>query len=192
MQSRAAWQTLRERRGSSWRLTLALRIYSIVGLLFAIIGGGYLAFEILSVSLRKSELLALTAAVAGLLMTVLSSALLVLRRELAQRQSQQVQEYLLIGRFIQAWAAFEESARLRLGGDERVSPRSVRSVLDLLRTKRVLEPIDLIQIEELLQLRNAIVHTGVHIPREQIERGYEALLKYAARLADVQPQLFVA
>lgn len=190
-QDRAAWQGLREREGTAWRLTLALKLYFVAGLVVAILGSGYLAFELLGGTLRKSELLALTASVAGLLMAVLSSALLAFRRELLQRRTEQVQEYLLLGRLIQAWAAFEEAARSHLDSKER-DIRSVRSVLDALKNKGLLEPTDLIRIEELLQLRNAIVHTGVHVPRQEIERSYQLLLHYASRLAELEPQLFVA
>jgi uncharacterized protein YutE (UPF0331/DUF86 family) len=191
-QHRAAWQALRDRGTSSWRLTLALKFYSVAGLVLAIIGSGYLVFELLSVSLRKSELLALTASVAGLLMAVLSWALLGFRREMLQRRTDRVHEYLLVGRFIQAWAAFEESARSRLGEDEMGTSRSVRGVLEALKRKRLLEPTDFVRVEELLQLRNAIVHTGVNIPREEIENGYQILLHYAEKLSEVEPQVSVA
>lgn len=190
-QDKAAWQALKEREGTSWRLTLALRLYFVAGLILAIIGAGYLAFELLSVALRRSEILALTASVAGLLMAVLSWGLLAFRRESLHRRSERVQEYLLVARFIQAWAAFEEAARSRLNGDG-MDSRSMRSVLEALKRKGLIEPTDLIRIEELLQLRNAVVHTSVRLPREEIETAYQMLLNYAERLTEVEPQLFVA
>lgn len=157
-----------------------------MGLVLAIVGSGYLVYEIMRVSLQKSELLALTVSIAGLLMAVLSWAILVLRRELLQRRAERVHEYLLVGRFIQAWATFEETARLlvqRQEGDEHLS---VRAILERLKREKVLKPTDLIRIDEILQLRNAMVHSGVVVPTKEIENAYQMLLFYAEELAKVK------
>jgi hypothetical protein len=181
------WQGLRGRSSQSWRLTLTLKVYFVIGLVVTIIGSGYLVFELLSVSLRSNELLALTASVAGLLMAVFSWASLTLRRELLQRRTDQVHEYLLLGRFVQAWAAFEETARSLVQAKEGDNALSVRAILDGLRRERLLQPTDFIRIEEILQLRNAIVHSGVTVPRQEIENAYQMLLYFAEELAKAAP-----
>lgn len=191
-QDKPVWKGIRDRSSQSWRLTLTLKIYFIFGLVTAIIGSGYLAFEFLSVSLRPKELLALTASVAGLLMAVFSWASLAIRRELLQRRTERVHEYLLLGRFIQAWAVFEETARSLIQGTEYDKPLAVRSILEALRREQLLQPTDFIRIEEILQLRNAIVHSGVTVPRQEIENAYQMLLYYAEELAKAKPTMTAA
>lgn len=181
-QVRAINKSLWERGKISRRLTITLKLYVGIGLFIAIIGSGYLMFTELDIDLSPAGQFAVTAIVVGLTIALLAALLLLARHELVQLRMDTFNEYLLIGRFVQAWSAFEDAARslVQIDSDENYS---LRRLLESLRTQKILEPVDLIRIEEILQLRNAVIHSGMKIPKNEIENAYQVLLNYADDLS---------
>lgn len=174
---------LRKRVSLSLRVSAILRIYGVFGVLISVGAIGYLAYSRLNLRLTDSEQIALVLAIAGALIAVLSFAGLVLRRSALEREDRMQRQYAALSKFIEAWKSFEESSRRAAFGHGDDSPRSIRDTLSKLRSDGTFSPSDIFEIEELLRLRNALVHGSQHQSPELISEALERLIGFITKVA---------
>lgn len=149
---------LGKRRRMRRKLDLLLRAYSLMGLLMAILAGGYFMVSLLP-ELTKNQLMSLTFTGVGIALALMSRTLLIWRKEREAGEVERMTEYESVASFLDTWARFERISKEALSKEgEDFNRHSLRSVISRLHEEGKLNDSDVISLEEALQTRNLIVH----------------------------------
>ncbi|MGJ8698243.1 MAG: hypothetical protein ACSHYF_18120 [Verrucomicrobiaceae bacterium] len=149
---------LGKRRRMRRKLDLLLRAYSLMGLLMAILAGGYFLVSLLP-ELTKNQQMALMFSGVGIALALMSRTLLILRREREAGEVERMTEYESVASFLDTWARFERISKEALSKEgEEFNRHSLRSVISRLHEDGKLDSSDVLALEEALQTRNLIVH----------------------------------
>lgn len=166
------------------RLTFLLRVYGYIGIIAVIFGSGFLLYSKLKINLTTDETLALGIAFTGAFISVLSFGFLSYRKAIYDRDVARFAEHQTVGRFIDAWARFEEASSVAaFGGYSDEKRFNLRETLKRLKADGRLSVGDQIVADELLQIRNSLVHGTKRFPNEEIEKAIGHLVSLITKIS---------
>jgi hypothetical protein len=166
------------------RMSLLLKAYAFAGIVAFLLGIGFLVYSKLRLSLSADETSALSISFVGILMTVISYGALSYRKAIYERDVALFAEHQSVGRFIDAWARFEE-AITTAAFDPKVDETrvSIRETLRRLRSHGKLSTVDQITADELLQMRNSIVHGSRRFSTSELEKAIDQLVELITKVS---------
>lgn len=166
------------------RITVLLKLYAALGISLAILGTGFILYSQLGIKLNTNERVAAAVLVTGVAMAGISFGLLAFRRAIFDRDVEQFAEHQSVGRFIEAWARFEEACAVSafgIGAGSR--PFGLRQTLKKLRSDGKLSYQDEFEAESLLQTRNALVHGAKRFPAKELDAALNQLVALISKLS---------
>ena len=174
---------LRARRRVQHKLEFMLRAYSLMGLLMAILAGGYVIVTLLPIQFTTDQIAALMTTGVGIALGLMSWMLLILRKARESVGLEEISEYETVTSFLDTWARFEQISKESISfEDEEFNLHSLRSVISRLYEEDKLDKRDLIALEEALQARNSIVHKGGPFPTRYAETLTDSLVEIIKKL----------
>lgn len=166
------------------RVNTLLVFYAASGAILSVIGFGFLLYSSLDVRLSFEETAALVAAVMGATISILSYALMSFRRGAINRDYDLHSRHKTVGRFLEAWRKLEEVSRHAAYGESALeSPLSIREVIAALKRAGKLTVEDVFELEELLRLRNSLVHGSTVPPRTTIDDALNRVIDLLTKLS---------
>ena len=149
------------RQRSRWRVNFLLRAYSWVGVMLAIVAGGYFLLTLLSFDLSAQQRLALILAGVGALVALMSRIFIAFYNERDAEELDRTEEYERIASFLAAWQQFERVSKEVLAKEGvRLNMHSLRVVISYLHDEGKIGEEDVLILEEGLKTRNLIVQNG--------------------------------
>jgi hypothetical protein len=177
------WE-VRNQLSSRKKLDMVLRLYTVFGMVIALVGVAYFILTTLNIHLTLPQTIALLTAGIGLLLAATSRALLVLRRANYAERIYDINTQRNDADFIRKWAQFESISKEKLKkGHEDFNKYSIRDVITRLREDGTLTENDLRLLEEAIQARNSIVHHGDSLSADRARRFVELLTDIIQKLA---------
>ena len=179
-----AFYELSRRRRVRRRLDLLLRAYSVMGLLIAILAGGYFLLTLLPFELTINQLMALLFAGVGIALAFMSRTLMIFRKERESEELDRLNEYESLSLFLDTWARFERTSKevLEKEGEE-YNKHSLRAVISRLYEEGKIDKGDVIALEEALQTRNAVVHGERPLSTKVAEKITDSLVDIIKKIA---------
>ncbi|HEY9091141.1 hypothetical protein [Parasphingorhabdus sp.] len=170
--------------GRSSRLETVLRAYSYAGLLIFFGGILFFTFLRLDIDLSTSEGLALLSSLFGLLLAVLSTLLVYYRKQnLVSSTLVQHSDSFSEGNFIDAWQSFERASKnMAFNADELDLNPSIRDTLEKLVKDNVISKNERWRLDEILNMRNSIVHRATKFDSNELQEGLDDLVKYISKV----------
>lgn len=166
------------------KLSLILRAYFLMGLLLAVGGAGFVAYSKLKITLAPDEQAALAVAFMGVIMAIASYGYLSYRQAIYERDLQEFTQHRAVGRFIEAWVRFEEASKnVAFSSGDEPERTNLREILAQLRRQGKFTTADVIEAEDLLQLRNALVHGLRSYPAEDLDAALAKLLNLLTKVS---------
>lgn len=163
------------------KMELVLRMYSLLGVLMAILSAGYFVQTLLPFTLSEQQKTALLIIGVGLVLATMSRALLVFYRE---REAERMAERERLLTLLDAWSSFETvSKRVLDQQGEKFDQHSVRSIISKLQSDGKINDADVRIIEEALGARNAIVHGQRSLSPSFTKRVTDVLLSIVQKIA---------
>ncbi|MHA0330222.1 hypothetical protein [Sphingomonas melonis] len=175
-------QYLAARLSSGSRVSRLLSLYAASGALMAVLGFGYLAYSRLKIELSAEDQVALIAGIGGTVFAVLSYALQSYRKNLMEAQAHQYEQYSLMAKFLDAWDAFERESKRAAFGEAADDTHSIRETLAVLRKDGKMMPSDIFEAEELLRVRNSLVHGSRMVGGEAVRDALERVISILSRI----------
>ena len=146
-------------RNSRKKIDLILRIYSLMGLLIAVLAGGYFVLTLLPFKLSNNQQIALMFIGVGIALAFMSRTLIILRKERDISETERLKEYQTISEFLGTWSQFEIASKEALRQhDKDVNIHSLRAVISKLHEEEKIDNADVQALDEALHTRNEIVH----------------------------------
>lgn len=177
---------MKHRRASRRRIDFVLRVYSVMGLLLAIIASAYFGLTLLPVDLSSSQQIALATAGIGIALTTISRTLIILRKQRENEEIEKLQEYKAISDFLETWSQFESASKSALAeGDSDINIHSLRAVISRLLQEGKINRADVQALDNALQTRNAIVHGGQPLTANMARNVTETLREIIKKLTAV-------
>ncbi|HZE72962.1 MAG TPA: hypothetical protein VE135_25910 [Pyrinomonadaceae bacterium] len=164
------FNVLSRRRRLRRRLDLLLRMYSLMGLLIAILAAGYFLLTLLPYKLSERQQMALIAGGIGIALAVMSRILVIYRTEQESEEIELLKENESLSSFLDTWAKFERTSKETLSKQEDFNIHSLRSVISRLYEEGKISKEDVIALDEAVQIRNSIVHGGKTVPPHATEK----------------------
>lgn len=147
------------RHQQATRVSIILKLYSMVGLLMAILGSVYFAITLLPQEMTQDQRMAFMVASLGVIVGALSKTMLTIQVERAKLREQKISVRIEQLEFLDAWNDFEIISKNALQNEGETFDRySVKSVINKLMNDGKLDNIDILKLEESLLVRNQIVH----------------------------------
>lgn len=141
------------------RIDSILRIYSVLGVLIALVGLLYFLYLSLEIRLSYSEQMALMFSGAGLLISITSWALVIVRKARRRESERQMKEVYESWELLSGWAELEAIAKSYLvQRDSEIKKHSIREVMDHLVLSEIISQHELYELENALKLRNLLAH----------------------------------
>lgn len=165
------------------RMGIVLKLYAYLGILSFLFGAGFLVYSKLKINLTYDEMLALGISFTGALISVLSYGMLSYRKALYERDVARFAEHQAVGRFIDAWARFEDAISTAAFGAYPSKRFNFREALSRLRSEGKLSVHDQIEADDLLQMRNSLVHGARRFPVSELEKALDQLVSLITRLS---------
>lgn len=161
-----------------------LRVYSALGVLFALLGFGYFGVSLLPFGLSPEQRMSLIIGGVGVSLAVLSRLLSTIRKEREVREADRLQEYERHMLFLSMWNRFEAVSRFaaREFGDAQSAHVSIRSLIRLLAQKELLSPRDVEILELALRIRNELVHGASQFSERSLDFISEELQRLTEML----------
>ncbi|MDI6026092.1 hypothetical protein QBK99_07820 [Corticibacterium sp. UT-5YL-CI-8] len=160
-----------------------LMIYVVIGIIIFLSSSMYLIFSLYEVQLSEKESISLIFAGSGVMISILSYAILRMRQKRTSLEAMEVARQQAESRFVTAWATFEEMGKTALLSLQRpVAANSPRSLISTLLEASLISHSEERELHTALQWRNAIVH-GLEVP------GYEELISATATLHRITKRL---
>ncbi len=177
-----------QQRREQRKVELVFRLYSTVGILMAVAGAGYFALSFVPIELTSRQLAALVVAGAGMVLAVLSKLLVSLWQRITVERYMDDQDRLRLNEFINTWAQFEiastEAANASEGNGGHMP---IRATLAKLVADGRISKVQLLEIDEALRVRNAIVHGGEVPSSPALERLTKVLQEASRKISYVLP-----
>ena len=171
------------RQRSRRRVDFLLRAYSWMGLMLAVVGGGYFLFTLLSFDLSAQQRFALILAGAGALVALMSRLFIAFYKERDAEELDRTEEYERLDSFLSAWQQFERVSKEILEKEgRRLNMHSLRVVISYLHDEGKIDEEDVLVLEEGLKTRNLIVHGERRVPRRMTERVTESLVEVIQKI----------
>ncbi|OOY19709.1 hypothetical protein BMI86_13865 [Thioclava sp. DLFJ5-1] len=166
----------RGHRTFAMRLELILRIYIYFGIVIASGALAYFGLSFLKIELTAEQRMSLIVAGAGISVSVMSAALLAIRRQQAILRSD---TYLKVEQgydLVREWATFEENSR-RVLEDKGIefNARSPRFIVSMLESHNLVSSDLAKEISAALDVRNRVVHQAAPVPQPEIEDATHTL-----------------
>ncbi len=179
-----AFYDLGKRRRMRRKLDFILRAYSLMGLLLAIMAGGYFLLTLLPFELSIEQQVSLMIAGIGIALALMSRTMIVLRKEREVEEMEKMSEYESVTSFLDTWVRFERISKETLEKDnEDFNRHSLRSVISRLYEEGKLDKNDVIALDEALQTRNSIVHGERPFSAKVAEKVTESLIEIIKKIA---------
>jgi uncharacterized protein YutE (UPF0331/DUF86 family) len=164
------------------KISTLLNAYAAAGLFLSLGGFGYIAYSRLNIQLDPQERIALVCGIGGAFFSILTFFLSLYRRNSLERERERYEQYNAMARFIEAWSVFEGASKKVAFGDEAEKHRSVRETLSVLRSEGKLTSSELFELEELLRIRNSLVHGSQGIAVNTIKDALERLIAVMTKI----------
>ncbi|MHB8138383.1 MAG: hypothetical protein ACYDGO_08345 [Smithellaceae bacterium] len=176
------WE-LEKRQSMHHKFETIMKIYSLLGLIIAVFGIGYFLFTILEIKLNTTQQMTLLISGIGMGVSLASWVFLLIRRERANEYVKKLQSMQELSEFLWKWSKFENISKniLETQGKE-FNRFSIREIIDRLYEVQLINKEDVLFLEEAIQSRNMVVHTGRLIPREMLTRYSSQLNEIISKL----------
>lgn len=169
-----------------------LRVYAVTGGLTTVGALLFVAYNDYAVHLRLESRTALVVAGTGILLTVASLAMILVRRprpvmrSLLIRQRSQTHS---AAEFLLAWQFLELTLRNKVARNtgESTANQPLSVLIRRLETERVLDSTDVDGLRSLLALRNGIVHGGGYIPPQAVADAIRNSTRLAEKVEAARP-----
>jgi len=170
---------LRYKMQRNKNLENVLRLYSVLGILISILAAFYFILITLKISLNFEQQISLIAIGTGITLSVLSRFLLTMRNEKNREIFLLNKEINDNSKFILLWTKFENTAKEKLlAHKDNFNIRSIRDIITLLVSNKMITKEDEFFLESAIKLRNTLLHTEQSIPSETI-------LEYSKKIEDL-------
>lgn len=177
---------MRYKMQKSRSLDRILKLYSILGILISVLGGVYFTLITLKIELSFQQQISLIAIGTGITLSVLSRFLLTLKAERLEDEIIRLREIQSSSEFIMKWSKFENLAKEKLlSHKDKFNVRSIRDVISLLVSNRMITDKDGLFLDEAIRLRNTILHTGTNVPRSIISDYLRQLDTILLKIKDI-------
>lgn len=169
------------------KTSLILRImnfYAYLGALITVMAFGYLVFNTMQINLNSSERLALFFGIAGAFLSISSLALVKFRKVETLRRLEEFERIEIADRYLSTWSELERVI-LEASNDEKrsdVKLKSIRDAIKILRAENKINVIDTITFDELMQLRNSLVHNSNYISSNKIDESLKTMVSIITKL----------
>lgn len=158
------------------KFEIILKLYMLIGIITAVFGIAYFVLSTLNIELSRSQINALLIAGVGFAITMLSWAMLLVKRERRLFEQQHEKSMESVSEFLRYWAKFENISKDVLEKEHRqFNKYSIREIIELLYEEGKIDKSDILALEEAIQLRNAVVHKGDSLPSEKAKKYIELL-----------------
>ena len=142
------------------RIELVLNIYSLLGVLLALLGAGYLILTLLPFELSHDQKLAAAVVGFGLAIAVMSQMVISIRKKYDSDVVARKIDQESIVSFLNTWEKFEAVSRNALEKKgEKFDRYSLRSIISKLNSEGEIDDADVRALEEALQARNTVIHS---------------------------------
>lgn len=174
----------------SYSVLMALRVYTVIGALGAIIGGGYFLTSLLPDSLTKTQTAVLITSGVSLALAIMSRMMLTMIRERNVLYDRIFATDRKQANLLRMWFQFEESAKdvlADLGEDQKT--HSTRELIKELRSHLILDNVDSIALQEAMLTRNAVAHGMPLASTYEVEEVTEKLAQVLSKLTGARPHI---
>ena len=172
-----AFYELNKSRKQQKKLDLFLNVYSLLGLLIALLAVGY--FVLTTFEPTKEQQITLTIAGIGVALAFMSRTLLLLCKNQAAEEMENTIQYNEIASLLSTWDNFARVGKETLSKENHAFNRhSLKSMIGRLYEEGKINKNDIMALEKALQIRNAIVHGEKYfsiIFTKKITKSLEAL-----------------
>lgn len=160
-----------------------LKIYVVLGIFLCLSGAAYFIMVTFNIELTEKQMLALFVSGSGFMLSLMSWAILLLKRERLKYEKKQSEKMDLTSQFIKTWVNFERVSREILGLDKSNESFSIRNIFNRLFKEDKINKDEFFQLEEALHSRNNIVHGGVSVPLDKMQNLIEIVAKITFKIS---------
>jgi uncharacterized protein YutE (UPF0331/DUF86 family) len=168
------WE-LEARLSSRRRFETILKLYTVMGVLISIFALAYFLLSMLDIELTQTQQLTLLIAGTGLALSLTSWAMLLFRKKIKALQSASEIIYL--------WAEFEDVGKNILNSnDVEYNRHSIRQVISLLTERDIISQKESVELEEIMQMRNAAAHGRAELAPETVLRAKDTIREIISKV----------
>lgn len=176
-----------QQRRERLKVELVFRLYSTIGLLMAAAGAGYFVLSFVPIELTSRQLMSVIIAGAGLMLAVLSRLFVSLWHRVILERYMDDQDGSRLSEFITNWSHFEMAMEARNSDNVDAGRMPIRTRLSRLAKEGRISKEQLLEIDEALRVRNAIVHGGEVPSSTVLERLTEVLQDASRKISYLTP-----
>lgn|GEM_PF-1706050 len=183
------WE-LEARLSSRRRFETVLKLYTVMGALISIFALAYFLLSMLDIELTKTQQLTLMVAGTGLALSLTSWAMLLFRKQREFEESKKIKAFQSASEIIYLWAEFEDVGKNILNSNDiEYNRHSIRQVINLLYERDIISQRESIELEEIMQMRNAAAHGRAELAPESVLRAKDTIREIISKVSSANKKL---